>query len=196
MTSVSLRSGAGVPWGHYDRPPRSWLFRQVQGDTNRKAMQIRAATPADSARCAEVHVLARQSMRYLPILHTPDEIRAWTRDVVFAGQQVWVAEIDGRIVGYAALGGDLLTNLYVEPVYQGRGAGAALLQRVKEAAPGGIALWTFQPNLAAIRFYERHGFQTVRDTDGSSNEERVPDRLLRWQPDNSAGAVGGESLEC
>lgn len=139
---------------------------------------------------------ARGPMSYLPVLHTPAEVLGWTRDVVLARQRVWVAEIDGRVVGYAALGEGFLTNLYVEPPYQGRGVGTALLVRVKAAVPGGFSLWTLQPNLAAIRFYERHGFRTIRETDGAGNEERVPDRLMHWQPDNPAGWVGRESLEC
>lgn len=159
-------------------------------------MRIREATSADSARCAEIHILARARMRYLPILHTPAEVLAWTRDVVLAQQRVWVAEIDGRVVGYAALCEGFLTNLYVEPGCQCRGVGAVLLARVKAAAPDGFSLWTFQPNLAAIRFYERHGFRTVRETDGSGNEERVPDRLMHWQPDNRSRRVGAESVEC
>jgi ribosomal protein S18 acetylase RimI-like enzyme len=159
-------------------------------------MRIRKAAAADSLRCAEVHTLARQSMRYLPPLHASAEVLTWMRDVVMARQRVWVAEIGGCIVGYAALGGGLLTNLYVEPGYQRRGVGTALLARVKAAVPVGFSLWTFQPNLDAIRFYERHGFRTVRETDGSANEERVPDRLMHWQPDNSPGRVGGESVEC
>jgi ribosomal protein S18 acetylase RimI-like enzyme len=159
-------------------------------------MRIRKATAADSPRCAEVHTLARQSMRYLPLLHAPAEVSAWMHDVVIARQCVWVAEIDGRIVGYAALGGGMLTHLYVEPGSQRRGLGTALLAWIKAAVPGGFSLWTFQPNLEAIRFYERHGFRTVRETDGSANEERVPDQLMHWQPENSPGRVGGESVEC
>jgi GNAT superfamily N-acetyltransferase len=123
-------------------------------------------------------------MPYVPKgLHTAEDVRAWMRDVVFARQRVWVAEIEGRVVGYAALGGGFLNSLYVAHGYQGRGVGSALLQQVKTAAPEGFSLWTFQPNLGAIRFYERHGFRTGRETDGASNEERVPDRLMHWQPD-------------
>jgi GNAT superfamily N-acetyltransferase len=147
-------------------------------------MLIRQAAPDDSDRCAEIHRTAMAVMPYVPKgLHTAEDVRAWMRDVVFARQRVWVAEIEGRVVGYAALGGGFLNSLYVAHGYQGRGVGSALLQQVKTAAPEGFSLWTFQPNLGAIRFYERHGFRTGRETDGASNEERVPDRLMHWQPD-------------
>ena len=50
-------------------------------------------------------------------------------------------------------------------------------------APDGFRLWTFEPNAGAIRFYERHGLTTLARTDGSGNEERVPDRLMAWEPE-------------
>lgn len=43
-----------------------------------------------------------------------------------------------------------------------------------------LQLWAFQRNLRAIKFYERHGFRLVRETDGSGNEEREPDALYAW----------------
>ena len=160
-------------------------------------MRVREARPGDSPRCAEIHRLARMGMPYLPTdLHTVDEDRWWMREVVFATQRVWVVEIDGDTVGFAALGEGFLTNLYILPGFQGRGAGSALLQQVKAAAPEGIQLWTFQPNAGAIRFYERHGFRTVRETDGSRNEEKVPDRLMRWDRDVNRPGLGSESLGC
>ena len=146
-------------------------------------MQITEASAADSTRCAEIQRAARARMRYLPSLHTPEEDRIWMKSVVFARGRVWVAQCERRVVGFAALVEGMLVALYVEPDSQRHGAGSALLQRAKAASPEGFALWVFQPNHGAIRFYERHGFKTVRETGGSGNEERVPDRLMRWQPD-------------
>jgi hypothetical protein len=40
--------------------------------------------------------------------------------------------------------------------------------------------WTFQRNKAARRFYERHGFTLVRETDGARNEEKEPDAEYCW----------------
>jgi ribosomal protein S18 acetylase RimI-like enzyme len=144
-------------------------------------MQIRAADANDSSRCAEIHVLARRLMSYLPETHTPAEVQVWKRYVVFPQQAVWVAEIDREIVGYASLEGRDLTNLYVHPDYQRRGVGSALLARVQAIASEGLQLWTFQQNEGAIRFYERNGFHVLRTTDGSENEERVPACLMSWR---------------
>ena len=146
-------------------------------------MKIRTATPKDSRACAEIHILARKSMDYLPQdPHSPEETHAWKRDVVLPRERVWVAELGSRIVGYASVRDGVMSNLYVLPDCQGRGIGSALLSEAKGHSPAGLRLWTFEPNEGAIRFYERHGFTTIERTDGRTNEENVADRLMAWQP--------------
>ena len=146
-------------------------------------MKVRLAELDDYRVCVEIHMSARARMAYLPPdLHTAEETREWMRDVVFRSERVWVAEHADRIVGYASTDGEFLNNLYVLPEHQNRGIGTALLAAVMEHSRNGVKLWTFEPNEAAIRFYERHGFRTLRRTDGHTNEENVPDRLMVWRP--------------
>ena len=121
------------------------------------------------------------TLTFLPALHTPEEDRGYFRGVV-ADREVWVWEDDGVVLGFAALEGDELTHIYVEPDAHGRGIGGALMDRAKERRPGGIRLWVFQQNANARRFYERRDFVLVRETDGSGNEERTPDALYAWRP--------------
>ena len=90
--------------------------------------------------------------------------------------------VDHLIVGYASLAGGFLSNLHVHPDHQRRGIGSALLAEVKAYASEGFKLWTFQQNEDAIRFYERHGFRSLKVTDSKDNMERLPDRLMAWQP--------------
>jgi len=144
-------------------------------------MRIRKANRDDSARCADVHILARQQMIYLPKTNAAGAHR-WMQEIVFTQQNVWVAEVNHLIVGYASFAGGFLTNLYIHPDHQRRGIGSALLAQVKAYAPEGFKLWTFQQNEDAVRFYERHGFRSLKVTDGKDNMERVPDRLMAWQP--------------
>ena len=120
-------------------------------------------------------------MTYLPQdIHGPGETRAWMRHVVLADETVWVAQVDDDIVAYGSVGNGFLNNLYVHPNHQGRGIGAALLNQAKALAPDGLKLRTFEANHGAIRFYEAHGFTTSETTDGSRNEEHLPDRLMAW----------------
>ena len=144
-------------------------------------MRIRPAAPADAEAVADLFLAAKAEMTYLPVLHTDAETRSWIRDVVLGDLEVWIAEDDnGRVVGFAALGDDLLEHLYVHPEAQKQGVGATLLTVAKERRPQALRLWVFQKNVDARRFYERHGFTLARLTDGRDNEEQEPDALYEW----------------
>ena len=47
--------------------------------------------------------------------------------------------------------------------------------------PSPIRLYTFQENQRARAFYERRGFNAVKLSDGSGNEEKCPDILYEWR---------------
>jgi GNAT superfamily N-acetyltransferase len=128
----------------------------------------------------------RDAMPSLSELHTPADDRRFLREVVLPNEEVWVADIDGRPVGFASLGtrtgDDYLQHIYVAPEHQGRGIGTQLMDRAKERRPGGFRLWVFQKNEGARRFYEKCGMGLVELTDGTGNEEREPDALYEWVP--------------
>jgi ribosomal protein S18 acetylase RimI-like enzyme len=142
---------------------------------------LRRATADDGPEIAALFRRSFGTLTFLPTLHTPEEDRAHFGRIV-AEQEVWVSEDDGRILGFASLTDDELTNLYVEPDAHGRGVGTALLDRAKEQRPAGFRFWVFQQNERARRFYERHGAVAIRFTEGSDNEERQPDALYEWRP--------------
>lgn len=141
-------------------------------------MLIRPGRQADSRKCAEIHMEARAAMSYLPDLHTPAQVVLWMQDVVFANESVIVAEIDGAVVGYASYSGKFLSNLYVMPGMQRQGVGSSLLDSVFRQMPTDVAVRVFEANIAAIRFYERHGFRTISRSSGD-NQEGLPDRLMK-----------------
>ena len=148
---------------------------------------MRPAEPADADAIAEIHIAARrESMPWLPVLHSDQETREWVATIVLPNQEVRVAEVGGRVVGYVTRDGTELNDLYVQPEAQGRGAGTALLREAMARSPGELLLWTFQRNAGARRFYERHGFVAIERTDGAGNEEHEPDARYRWNRPSSA----------
>jgi GNAT superfamily N-acetyltransferase len=75
-----------------------------------------------------------------------------------ANGQVWVAEVDGKIAGFAAVVEGELDGLFVEPELWRRGIGAALVETAThEARRKGLSL-SVVANHAARGFYERCGF--------------------------------------
>ena len=86
----------------------------------------------------------------------PDAIHLPAEQI--ADGQVWVAEADGRLLGFAALLEGELDGLFVEPDLWRSGVGAALIETVThEARCKGLTLSVIA-NPAALGFYERCGF--------------------------------------
>ncbi|MDQ0931744.1 GNAT superfamily N-acetyltransferase [Streptomyces turgidiscabies] len=149
---------------------------------------LRRAMADDAGIAADV--LLRSRAAALPTLTWPrsdDEVRDYFRDVVVPHRETWVAEAssEGGIVGVMVLAADEVSQLYLLPEWRGHGIGDLFVALAKERSPEGLTLWTFQVNKPAHRFYERHGFVAVEQTDGSGNEEREPDVRYTWQPNQA-----------
>lgn len=140
---------------------------------------IRRATTDDSAETAEVFLASRATMAYLPRLHTEDDTRGFIAHVV-RELETFVAVRDDRVVGFLALKEDWLDHLYVHPSRFNTQTGSKLFAEACFQRPEGFQFWVFQQNAGARRFYERHGCALARLTDGSRNEEKVPDALYVW----------------
>lgn len=143
---------------------------------------IRPGARTDLPSVGELYVRAREAAvpAMPPSVHTPASVRAWVRSWDLGVHELWVADAGEELVGFALATATWLDHLYVEPARTGSGVGSALLEVVKALRPGGVGLWVFESNVAARRFYERHGFVEVERTDGSGNEERAPDVHLAW----------------
>lgn len=144
---------------------------------------LRRAVDADADAAADVWL--RSFAAALPTVVRPrsdDEVRQYFRDVLVPLRETWVAEAAGAVVGVMVLEGELLSQLYLDPGWRGRGVGDRFVALAKERSPRGLTLWAFQVNKPAHRFYERHGFVAVEFTDGSGNEEGEPDVRYVWRP--------------
>ncbi len=113
--------------------------------------------------------------------HTAADDLEFFRGTLAVENEIWVADLDGRIVGLLALGAKVVRQLFVEPELQGRGVGGALLDKAKQLSPSGLTLYTFRKNEPARRFYENRGFEVV-EYGVSAAPESEPDVLYEWRP--------------
>lgn len=150
-------------------------------------LALRRGLDSDAERTAELYLRARKAaLPAIPLMvHTDEETRRWMAQRVVPQTELWIAETrDGRVVGMLVLDADWVDQLYVEPELTGHGIGSELIAVAKRERPHGLRLWTFESNLAAQRFYERHGFD-ARDRTANANEEGAPDILYVWDGNRS-----------
>ena len=126
-------------------------------------MQLRLARIEELAELEDLQrraSLALDEYREALLAH-PDAI-ALPAEQIQRGQVV-VAEIDGRIAGFAVIlddeGTAELDGLFVEPELWRRGIGSALVEEaIHGARDRGLSLMTVVANPGAREFYERCGF--------------------------------------
>ena len=89
-------------------------------------------------------------------------------DAATLDETLWVAEIDGHRVGFASVWqpDNFLHNLFVDPDWQGKGVGHALLEQVQSTFTSTGALKCLLQNEPALQFYLRHGWK--QEAQGSS----------------------------
>ena len=143
---------------------------------------LRPATTADADAMADLHVDCRLANlgSMPPMVHPREAVHRWMHGRLEGESTGWVAERDGRLVGYLVLTGYWLDDLFLAPGETGHGIGAALLDVAKAERPDGFCLWVFETNRGARRFYARHGLVELESTDGSTNAERAPDVRMVW----------------
>ena len=138
-------------------------------------VRVRPASVDDARGVAEVHVQAWREayVRQLPAdmlagLRVEPRVERWASIIVDDITDVYVADVAGRIVGWATAsrGRDddrptsrELEGIYVLAEHHGTGAGQLLLDAVIGA--GDAYLWMMDDNPRAEAFYRRNGF--VRD---------------------------------
>ena len=140
--------------------------------------RIRQACVQDAARLAEIEVF-NYRLNFYPIFRNDDFY--FNEMTVSARAADWDAEMlartlvydDGAVKGFLRLRGTQVEKLFVEPVLQGAGIGAALLDRA--VALGADHLWALEKNTRAIAFYARHGFHPTGEREP---EEDTTEYLL------------------
>jgi ribosomal protein S18 acetylase RimI-like enzyme len=142
---------------------------------------IRPASDEDVEAVAEVLVRARRAA--VPLMprpvHPDHDAPAYVRTKLHDAD-AWVAEVGGRVVGFALTQPGWLDMLYVLPDHVGRGIGSALLDLVKHHRRAGFSLRVFESNTPARRFYRDRGLVELERADGDANEEGAPDIRMAW----------------
>jgi L-amino acid N-acyltransferase YncA len=125
--------------------------------------------------CGYVEVCLRKHRSgRLARLSVADRHAYYAQVIVNGKVRVFVAEIDGTVAGWTALGPDReeadspaleIQAIYVAPEHWGRGAGQALFDMiVYEAEADGchqLNLWVLAENERSLRFYRTLGFIKV-----------------------------------
>lgn len=142
------------------------------------SVTLSPAEPRDAVALARILGDWLRGTGWIPVLHNRGEDLSFLRRMI-ASHRVLVAR-DTVPVGFIAVKHGDIAAFHVAETHRGRGIGKALLDAVKAEEPR-LALWTFQANVDAIRFYAREGFVEVERTDGAGNEERLPDVRMIWR---------------
>jgi len=158
------------------------------------AVVVRRAEVDDALAIAEVHVASWNGAyrglmpQQLLDAHTVQRREPlWRDQLASACVTTWVAELSGRVIGFASVGpsrdSDItgavgeLRAIYLTPEAWGTGAGYAL----HESALATLAtnydeavLWVLDSNARAREFYERHHWSA----DGATKQETRGDAVL------------------
>lgn len=143
---------------------------------------VRRMTAEDTERVARVHETAARAAARAAY----EDAGRWTRDREATDYQddlddeeaaLFVAEVDGEIVGFGAADVDegKVVADYVHPAYQDQGVGTAILARVeRELADGGHSEANLTASVNAESFYEQRGYDVIERTTLDEAEVEFP----------------------
>jgi putative acetyltransferase len=119
-------------------PPRFHAGSASPFDSGQVTMGAvyRLAIRKDASRLYDIR--RRSILELAPPTMPVAEAQAWAAQLTPSGMEqklreleVWVAELDGVVVGWGAIRGDMLEGLYVAAEFAGQGVGAGLLDRLE-----------------------------------------------------------------
>lgn len=138
---------------------------------------LRDATDADIAAITAIYAVEVTDFVNTYEYDVPDaaEMQRRMHDIVARGFPYIVAEVDGRVAGYAyantyrgriAYQWTVENSVYVDAAFQGKGVGTALMQGLIDACVARgyrqmVAVIGEPTNTASIKLHERFGFHLV-----------------------------------
>lgn len=194
----------------------------TDGDEQHPSADIRPASPADAASIAVVHVASwRESYAgllpedMLLALSVADRTERWTRILDqpsnAEGTAVFVAERNGRVIGFASGGAQRdsalhaqgltgeITAIYVLQRVQGLGLGRRLMKAVAKALSDrghqSASLWVLRDNKPARGFYERLGGAVVAAKGDRRDDVLLVEVAYAWR-DLATLSLSCRTREC
>lgn len=165
-------------------------------------VNVRPATPDDATAIATVHIRSWQETYtgqipadYLARLDDSIERRAgyWRRTIEGESEWVFVAEINGQVVGFASCGAareglgrfdSELYTIYLLRQAQGMEAGKTLFRAIVrtlcEQGFTSMIVWVLATNEPAKAFYVRMGAQYITDQEFELERLRLKESAFGW----------------
>ncbi len=130
---------------------------------------IRPMQAGDGAAMQRLH--QRAIMATSDAYYSLEERESWAfglrpdQYVVPANGWFDVAVADDRVIAFCDHGTDEVIGLYIDPAFQGRGIGSALLEQAeRRMRAAGATLARVHSALSSQSFYERHGYRELERT--------------------------------
>jgi len=93
-------------------------------------------------------------------------------NVYLPNTDTWVADIDGRTVGFIALMGGEVGAIFVEPEFHGCGIGFALMNKAR-ALNNCLEVEVFKANAIGRKFYSNYGFRPLLEKLHAETGEQI-----------------------
>ena len=109
-----------------------------------------------------------------PFLPKPfvDKVRNDIPNLYIPNADTWVAEVDGKTVGFISLIGNEVGAIFVEPEFHGAGFGRALMDKARSLHKS-LELEVFKENAIGRKFYGAYGFKFMLEKEHEDTGKTV-----------------------
>lgn len=101
-----------------------------------------------------------------------DKVRADIPKLYIPNADTWVADVDGKTVGFISLIGNEVGAIFVDPAFHGRGLGRALMNKAHSLHES-LELEVFKENAIGRKFYDAYGFEFLLEKDHADTGNAV-----------------------
>ena len=124
-------------------------------------IRIRASRPDETGRLFEIWQAAVAATHDFLAPDHLEMITGIVREQYLPNAEFWVATDEAdRPLGFIGMSGANVDSLFIDPEYQGRGIGRALMDHARALTPA-LSVDVNEQNAAAVAFYRRLGFRQV-----------------------------------